>query len=105
MHDTICETPKLASSSDNICKFEIDDYILTDYNQVNNGSFSYDSNQINSGKAVKCFQPVQQRGSLRNTKYAFKIPKRQFNAKIPYVKSIVNWNIIYLSKFFFYLGK
>ena len=90
MHDIICETTKLASSIDNICKFEIEDFIWGDYKSVDNGSFSYDSNDINSRKDVKCFQLVQQRGSLFHVKYAIKIPKCQFNAEILDAKSIVN---------------
>ena len=69
MHDTICETTKLASSIDNICKFEIDDLIFMDLHWVFNGSFSYDSNEINFRKNVKCFQLVQQRGSVFSTPY------------------------------------
>lgn len=71
MHDAICETTKLASSIENICKFEIDDFQFGDSHFVWNGSFSYDSNEINFRKNVKCFQLVQQRGSIFNAKFFF----------------------------------
>ena len=62
IHDTICETTKFATSIANVCQFEITyDQFSLDWgiHRVQNGSFSYNSNEDGSETKIKCFQPVQ----------------------------------------------